>query len=47
MVLGGGMFAAGGTIGKFCPILETIPPIDDGTCARELPRVYTLSENLK
>ena len=37
VVLGGGMFATGGTISKFFPILETIPPADDGTYDGECP----------
>ena len=31
VVLGGGVFIVGAHIGKFCPILEMVPPVDDGT----------------
>ena len=37
VVLGGGIFATGSQVGNLCPILETFPPVYDGTCAREFP----------
>ena len=39
------MFTSEGTIGKFFPILEIVPLVDDGTCARECPpSVETIRE---
>ena len=45
VVLGGGMFATDGNIGKFFSILEIVPLVDDGTCAMEFPPdVETIEE---
>ena len=37
MVLGGGKFIVGGSIGKFCAILEIVPPVGKKICARGFP----------
>ena len=37
VVLGGGIFLTGGPIGKFCPMLEMGPLVDDLTCTGEFP----------
>ena len=39
MVLGGGIFSTSGPVVKFFPILETVPLVDPGSCAGELPPV--------
>ena len=37
LVLGGGVFTVGGLIGRFFPILETIPSVGKSTSVGECP----------
>ena len=39
VVLGRGIFDAGGPIGKFFPMLEMGPLVDDRTCIGECPPI--------